>query len=174
MPRVIDMTELTAPSNTDMMYIVDDPTGTPAGKKISWSTLKAKISINEQQEIVVPVENLAPGADIATRPVYAPTKAVRIMAVHLLTQGTPAGVDDSNTVVVALKNDNGDTIVTTTYDTGAQPPTNGRDDLSASIDTAYQNIADDEFVTLSVTQGATANMPAFLVIIGVIVPCKDS
>jgi hypothetical protein len=79
-----------------------------------------------------------------------------------LTRGAPAGVDDGNTVVIAVKDDAGNTIVTKTYDAGTQPPTNDFGDLGTI---AYASCEAEEHLTLTVTQGATANMPAFYLVI---------
>lgn len=109
----------------------------------------------------ISVEDLGAGVDISSRPVFvSPSLAITLSAVGILTQGAPAGVDDSNTVVIAIKDDGGNTIVSKTYNTANQPPSSDYADLGA-LSASYSPLLAAEHVTLSVTQGATANMPAF-------------
>lgn len=118
-----------------------------------------------EEQVIIPVENLAAAADIADRPVFAHGRALTLVSAGILTQGAPAGVDDSNTVVIALKDDAGNTIVTKTYNTDGQPPTNYYADLG-TLDPTHKVLTATEHVTLSVTQGGTtADMPAFVVIL---------
>jgi hypothetical protein len=117
-------------------------------------------------DMVIEVENLAAGADILNRPIYSPGSGITLTVVKILTKGTPTGIDNSNTVVLALKDNGGNTILTKTYNTASQPPTLGLVDLSSLIVSAYATVLSSEFLTLSMTQGATANMPAFALILG--------
>lgn len=114
--------------------------------------------------VQVPVENLAAGDDIAALPVFVHPRANTIQSIGILTKGAPAGVDDGNTAVVTLKDDAGNTIVTKTYNTGTQPPSADYEDLGA-LDGTHKVLAAGEHVTLTVDQGATADLPAFDLII---------
>jgi len=104
------------------------------------------------------VENLAAGADITDRPVLGTQYGGSFSAISILTKGAPSGVDDSNTVVITLKNSAGETIVTKTFNTATQPPTKTIMDLGALLIT---ELTAGQFMLLSVTTGTTANMPAF-------------
>ena len=42
--KLADLTELTSLNDSDLMYVVSDPTGTPADKKLSYSNLKSSLS----------------------------------------------------------------------------------------------------------------------------------
>jgi len=107
------------------------------------------------------VENLAPGSDITTRPIWGTQNGFDLSDLSIITEGAPAGVDNSNTVVITLKNGAGSTIVTKTYNTASQPPTSDTASLGAlSITT----IAASDIITLTVTCGTTANMPAFSIL----------
>jgi len=117
-----------------------------------------------EQAVRIAVENLAAGADIADRPVFVHPRAVTLVSVGILTEGAPAGVDDGNTVVLTVADDADNTIVTKTYNTGTQPPTNDYEDLGA-LNATHKVLQAGEHVTLTVTQGATADMPAFSVVI---------
>ena len=76
--------------------------------------------------------------------------------------GAPAGIDDANTVVLTIKNNSGTTIVTKTYDTSNQPPSTTFADLGALSVTAF---ASNEFLTITIVQGTTANLPAFAIVL---------
>ena len=117
-----------------------------------------------EQVIRIPVENLAAGADISARPVFVHPRACTLVSAGILTEGSPAGVDDSNTAVVALKDDAGNTIVTKTYNTGTQPPSSDYEDLG-TLDETHKVLTAAEHVTLDVTQGATADLPAFSLVL---------
>ena len=73
--------------------------------------------------IMINIENLAAGSDITDRPVFGSTYGQSFSKIGILTKGTPAGIDDSNTVVLTVKNGAGSTIVTKTYNTATQPQT---------------------------------------------------
>jgi predicted RecA/RadA family phage recombinase len=117
----------------------------------------------EQTEILS-VEDLSAGADIAARPVFVHPRAVTLVSIGILTAGAPAGVDNDNTAVVTLADDAANAIVTKTYNTATQPPSSDYEDLGA-LDGTHKVLTAGEHVTLSVTQGATANLPAFSIII---------
>lgn len=107
------------------------------------------------------IENLAAGSDITDRPIWQTQYGVDFNDISILTEGSPSGVDDSNTVVITLKNGGGSTIVSKTYNTSAQPPSSDAESLGTlSITT----LSAGDIVTLSVTCGTTANMPAFSIV----------
>lgn len=111
----------------------------------------------------IAVEDLAADADITTRPIFTvPSNAFTISSIGILTHGAPAGVDDSNTVVITIKDDAGNTIVSKTYNTSTQPPDSDFEDLGTI---AYASCDAAEHLTLTITQGTTANMPAFDIVI---------
>ena len=45
MADILDLSELTTLSTGDMMYIVDDPSGTPADKKVELGTIFSKLTL---------------------------------------------------------------------------------------------------------------------------------
>jgi hypothetical protein len=114
---------------------------------------------------MINVVNLAAGADISDYPVFVATEELTLHSCRLLTQGTPAGIDNSNTAVLTLTV-NGNTLLTKTYNTVTQPPTNASEDLSSLLDADYVELEIGDVVKLTVTQGATANMPAFVIAFG--------
>lgn len=118
--------------------------------------------VEKMQTAYIDIEDLGAGVDIANRPVFVNAKAVTIDSVTILTQGAPAGVDDANTVVILLEDDASNEIVSKTYDTSPQPPSSDAEDLGTITN---GSLAALEHVMLSVTQGATANMPPFKIAI---------
>lgn len=108
------------------------------------------------------VEDLAAGADILNRPIFANPEAVTINSIGILTQGAPTGVDDTNTVVILVEDDASNALVTKTYDADPQPPTNDYADLGTL---SNNSLSAGEHLMLSVTQGVTANLPAFTIIV---------
>jgi len=109
-----------------------------------------------------PVINLATGYGITSEPIFASFYASTLTKIGILTTGTPAGIDNSNTVILTIKNNSGTTIVSKTYNAATQPPTKAFEDLGALVETAF---ASNEYLTVTVTQGTTANMPAFILVI---------
>lgn len=116
------------------------------------------------QIVQIAVEDLGAGADISARPIFVSPAAVELISAGVLTQGAPAGVDDSNTSVIALKDDAANTIVSKTYNTGTQPPSSDYGDLS-SLDGTHKLLSAGEHVTLDVINGTTADLPAFIVVL---------
>ena len=108
----------------------------------------------------IAVADLGVGADLTDWPLWATPSACSLTKIGILTRGTPAGIDDSNTCVVTIKDEDGNTIVTKTYNTSTQPPDEDYEDLGSLNN---EDLANGEHITLSVTQGATANMPEFVI-----------
>lgn len=118
--------------------------------------------ITKMRQEIIEVEDLGAGLDISTRPMFVSPIAITINSIGILTKAPPAAVDDANTVVIDVKDDGGNTIVSKTYDTSNQPPSSDYEDLG---NLSNQSMNAGEHVTLAVTQGASANMPAFVLII---------
>lgn len=109
------------------------------------------------------IEDLAAGGDITARPIFvAPAGVdVTLVSASIIPQGSSAGIDDSNTCVVALT-DGTNTIVTITYDTDpAFPASAAAGDLGALSET-YKVLSAGEKLYLVVTNGTTANPPAMM------------
>ena len=107
---------------------------------------------------MINIEDLGAGSDITDRPVFGCQYGQSFSKVGILTKGAPAGIDDSNTVVLTLKNGAGSLIIQLTYNTANQPPTSDFEDLGPLLITSLDA---NDIITLTLTQGATANMPAF-------------
>jgi hypothetical protein len=112
------------------------------------------------------VEDLGAGASISARSIFAaPAEGARITKAAIVPQGAAAGVDAGNTVVVALQDQGGNTICTKTYDNVTIPPEDKVYDSLGAIHATHGVLTANEVVTLTVTQGATANMPGFVVVV---------
>lgn len=112
---------------------------------------------------VFAIEDLGAGVDIADRVLmFAPSGLdITLTNVSIIPLGSAAGVDDANTAVITLT-DGSNTIVEKTYNTGTQPPAeNAIGDLGA-LDATYKVLSAGEKLHLAVTNGATANLPAFM------------
>ena len=112
-------------------------------------------------ELAVLIPQLGAGVDVTNRPVFACPHIGTMKSVGILYSGAPAGIDNADTVVLTLKNGAGTTIATKTYDLANQPPTSGYDSLDGSLDDA---LAAGEVWTLSIVQGATADLAELYVI----------
>ena len=109
------------------------------------------------------VEDLAMGADIADRVIFfAPTGIdATIVSASIIPQGDDAGVDDTNTCVIKLS-DGTNTIVEKTYNESVGFPDAAAEGSLGTLDEDYVGLAAGEKLYLSVTNGATANPPAFM------------
>lgn len=110
------------------------------------------------------IEDLAAGADFTARPCFNANSPTQLVRIGILTLGAPAGVDDSNTVVIAITDGAGNSIVSKTYNTANQPPSGSYASLG-TLDATHSLLTADELVKIAVTQGATANMPGFFVVL---------
>lgn len=112
------------------------------------------------------VEDLAAGADISNRTLFIAPVAYEVMAASIVGQAASAGIDGSNTCVIALKKNNSGTIVTKTYNAVTTFPAQGTVDGLGTIATdGSEDLASTNRITLDVTNGATADPPSFLIVI---------
>lgn len=111
--------------------------------------------------VVHAVENLAAGADIAARAIHAFDSDGWIIGARVVNQATAAaGIDASNTCVVAVAINAG-TVASLTFDaTTTFPAANAVKDLGAVANT---HAAAGNVLTLAVTNGATADPGSFIV-----------
>jgi hypothetical protein len=109
------------------------------------------------------VEDLAAGADIAAKVIFAAPAGldVTLVSASIIPQGTAAGIDDGNTCVIALT-DGTNTIVSQQYDASPAFPTAAAVTSLGTLDETYKVLAAGEKLYLAVTNGTTANPPAFM------------
>jgi len=154
----------TAAGNVSMGYALADAGATDTTVRTVLQSNAALNAEDTEQLAIIPVEDLAANGDIAARPIFVHPRAVTLTSLGILTEGSPAGVDDDNTAVIAVADDASNAIVSKTYNTAAQPPDTDYADLGA-LDATHKVLAAEEHITLSVTQGTTADLPAFSVIV---------
>jgi hypothetical protein len=111
------------------------------------------------------VEDLSAGGDIADRVLLeCPTGyAITLTSAKIISQGTAAGIDDSNTCVVLLENGTSNAIVSKTYDADPAFPAAGVVESLGTLSATYKALAAGDLLTLSVTNGTAANTPLFAI-----------
>lgn len=109
------------------------------------------------------VEDLAAGADIADRVIFvAPTGLdVTGISAAIIPQGNAAGIDDSNKCTIKLS-DGTNTIVEKEFDASPAFPAAAAVTDLGTLDATYKVLSAGEKLYLSVTNGTTANPPAFM------------
>ena len=110
------------------------------------------------------VADVAAGADIAGQ-LLAKVPAgyeMTVLQADIVSNGSSAGIDDANTCVVVLKNGT-DALATKTFNTAVAFPEAGQVANMGAIVAAKKKIAADGYLSLYLTNGATANTPAFVV-----------
>lgn len=110
------------------------------------------------------IEDLGAGADITDRVLMFAnaTQDLTLINASIVPMGASAGVDDGNTAVITLKDGAGNTIVAKTYDTAGQPPAASAIGDLGALDETYKSLSAGEKLTLSIAQGATANLPGLM------------
>jgi hypothetical protein len=123
-----------------------------------------KLATNAKTQILLyQVEDLGAGVDIADRVIFfVPTGIdITLVSASIVAQGNAAGIDDSNKCVVKLS-DGTNTIVEATYDADPAFPAAAAVASLGTLDSTHKALASGEKLYLSVTNGTTANPPAFL------------
>lgn len=134
---------------------------TVAGQMIAVKTPCAGSSVRSLFPINYQIDDLGAGVDIAAIPLFqVPVGYVYdITAITVLMQGATAGVDDANTSVFTIAV-GAATVVTKTYNTATQPPASGAGASLGAIANGHRVAGD--IIALSVTNGATANLPGVM------------
>lgn len=115
--------------------------------------------------LMVQVEGLNAGDDIASRPVFeVPTGfSAEVVSADILSQGSPTGIDDSNTCVVALGRGSDGAFASITYKNSPAFPASGVSGSMGAIVDDYKELGAGNKMVLSVTNGTTAKPPMFAV-----------
>ena len=119
------------------------------------ATLRASGAV---ETILIPVEDLGAGSDIAARPALVAPAALTVTSVLVLPYANSAGVDAGNSVVLTLRNitEGVDVAtVTVTADFVSGTP------ITVTITGANADVAASDVLGITVTQGATANTAGF-------------
>lgn len=111
------------------------------------------------QTIIYTASDLAAGADLTDTPIGASVGDGTITAVTVISLGAAAGIDDSNTSEFVLEV--GTTSkATKTFNSSTAFPASG---TATTLTVASDTISAGDVLLLSVTNGTTADLPAFLV-----------
>lgn len=116
------------------------------------------------QFIVYQVIDLAAGADVTSTGLFVcPTGfTFTISSIDIISQGTAAGIDDSNTCVISVLNGI-NAIVTKTYNAATTFPADGTSDNLGALDETHKVITAGQIIKYTITNGATADSPAFII-----------
>lgn len=110
------------------------------------------------------VEDLGAGSDIANREFFVHPKSIELLSVGILAQGASAGIDDSNTCVINIQDDAGNSIISKTYNTTTTYPDNDYEDLGG-LNATHKLLDAGEHLEFDITNGTNANPPAFFIVI---------
>lgn len=115
------------------------------------------------QFIVYQVIDLAAGADVTSTGLFVcPTGfTFTISSIDIISQGTAAGIDDSNTCVISVLNGT-NAIVTKTYNAATTFPADGVSSNLGALDETHKVITAGQIIKYTITNGATADSPAFI------------
>ena len=116
------------------------------------------------QFIVYQVIDLAADADITSTGLFVCPAGFTftISSIDIISQGTAAGIDDSNTCVISVLNGT-NAIVTKIYNTGTTFPADGTSDNLGALDETHKVITAGQIIKYTITNGATADSPAFII-----------
>ena len=116
------------------------------------------------QKASVAIEDLAADADIAAQEIFVHPTSIELLSIGILAQGASAGIDAANTCVIEIQDDAANSIVSKTYNNVTTFPDNDYDDLGA-LDSTHKILNAGEHLEANITNGTTADPPAFLIII---------
>lgn len=142
-----------------------------AGELIAVKTAGAAGESGDVLVLTYNIAELAAGADLAATPfaVIPPNKKFTVLNAQIIALGANAGIDADNTCVVALKN--GATVIATkTFNAVTTFPASGAASTLTLSGTAAELVVDaGEFLSVAVTNGATADPPAtVLQVVGIL------
>lgn len=111
------------------------------------------------QTILYTSSDLAAGADLTDAPLGLAIGAGTIESINIISLGSAVGVDDANTSVFLLEVGT-DAKGTLTFDATNAFPAAG---VAAEVTVADADVAAGDVLLLTVTNGATADLPVFMV-----------
>ena len=113
------------------------------------------------------IEDLAANGDIAARALLeCPTGyAITLTSAKIISQGSPTGIDDSNTSVFLLANGS-NAIVSKTFNTTVTFPAANTTVSLGTLSATYKVMAAGDLLKFSLTNGTTADTPLCSIQIG--------
>lgn len=109
------------------------------------------------------IEDLGAGVDITNRAIFfAPTGTIiTVVDASMIPLGAGAGIDDANNCIVGIGN-GVDSIAYVAYDTAPGYPAEGVVSSLGALDVAKKVLTAGQKLTVTVTNGATANPPSMM------------
>ena len=108
--------------------------------------------------LTIPVEDLSADGDITARPVFVAPFDLKVLDVSIVSTGSASGLSTTDTAVVKLANASAE-VAGDTFKTVASFPGAG---VAKSLTLDKVNVDKGDVLTLSVTTGTQADLPAFL------------
>lgn len=159
--------------NTSTNQATRDPSQAFAGicvRAAATTDTVVRTRVSDEQNVCVltfPIEDLAAGADIADRVLAAFPRGGQVLRAGFVANGTFGGIDAANTAVFALTDGAGNTICSITYNNVTVPVNNGYSTLGTP-DATHSLLTANETFRVSITNGATANLPPGTLIVEVL------
>ena len=112
----------------------------------------------------VHIDALSAGVDLTDHSLFVvpADHAITLTKASIVSNGTAAGIDDSNKCVILLEDSSSNAIVTKEFDSSPAFPAKGTEVDLGALDGTHKILAAGEKLYLSVTNGTTAAPPAFL------------
>ena len=112
----------------------------------------------------VHIDALSAGVDLTDHSLFVvpADHAITLTKASIVSNGTAAGIDDSNKCVILLEDSSSNAIVTKEFDSSPAFPAKGTEVDLGTLDGTHKILAAGEKLYLSVTNGTTAAPPAFL------------
>lgn len=124
------------------------------------------LGVAAPRQFLTTISDLSAGADLSATTIWiAPTVGATLTGAYIVPLGSSAGVDDSNTAVLALTDGDGNSIVSKTYNTATQPPSANTVGSLGTLDATHKVLTASEVVKFALTQGTSANLPSLLLVL---------
>lgn len=112
----------------------------------------------------VHIDALSAGVDLTDHSLFVvpADHTITLTKASIVSNGTAAGIDDSNKCVILLEDSSSNAIVTKEFDSSPAFPAKGTEVDLGALNNTHKVLAAGEKLYLSVTNGTTAAPPAFL------------
>jgi len=134
----------------------------PVTPRVSSDSLKSGVLLYE-------LEDLGAGADVEDRPVFVAHRDLEFTKLRIVGHDDAAGIDDDNTSVWVFKAVTGAVpviLATVTFDADNAFPDAGEVfdvPVNPSVTNNFLRVPEGSLITLSITNGDNANLPACLI-----------
>lgn len=151
-----DITTLTTTAKTTAVAAINEIDA-------SVTAAEALLASSLSQVLSFQIDALTAGTDISGKVLAAmPTGySFEILSADVIANGSSAGIDATNTCVIAVKNGS-DTVVTKTYNNTVTFPADNAVDNLGAISATYKTVAAGAKLSIAVANGTTAATPKFM------------